>query len=182
MGWVVSVTPRPRFSPRERSPGTNCTGDWVDPRAGLDREARGKSLSPLPGIEPRWPGHPIRSQTLYWLSYPTRKWQKAGENCTHRSSIKLIRYQILLRRSTEEDLMGNACSTHMMRNAWEMLSGKTERARPLGKPSSRCTEIWKWISGNRSGGCGLESTGSGQGFLWERQRTFVSHKRQEFVD
>jgi hypothetical protein len=28
-----------------------------------------KSL-PLPGIEPRSPGRPVCSQTLYWLSYP----------------------------------------------------------------------------------------------------------------
>jgi hypothetical protein len=33
-GWVVSTTPRPLYS-RER-PGTNCTGGWVGPRAGLD--------------------------------------------------------------------------------------------------------------------------------------------------
>jgi hypothetical protein len=25
---------------------------------------------PLPGIQPRSPGRPVRSQTLYWLSYP----------------------------------------------------------------------------------------------------------------
>jgi hypothetical protein len=31
-----------------------------------------KFLSPLPGIEPRSPGHPVRSQTLYWLSYPAQ--------------------------------------------------------------------------------------------------------------
>jgi len=34
--WVVSVTPRPHFTPGER-PGTHCTGGWVGPRAGLDR-------------------------------------------------------------------------------------------------------------------------------------------------
>jgi hypothetical protein len=28
-------------------------------------QARGKILSPLPGIEPRSPGRPVRSQTLY---------------------------------------------------------------------------------------------------------------------
>jgi hypothetical protein len=43
-GWVVSVTPRPRFSPGERNPGTHCTGGWVGPRAGLDTEATGKIL------------------------------------------------------------------------------------------------------------------------------------------
>jgi hypothetical protein len=68
-GWVVSVTPRPCFSPGKTTPGTHCTGGWVGPRAGLDIKARGKILSLLPGIEPS-PGHPVRSQTLYWLSYP----------------------------------------------------------------------------------------------------------------
>jgi hypothetical protein len=51
--------------PRERTPGTHCTGGWVSPKAGLDTEARGKILSPLPGIEPRSPGGPVRCQTLY---------------------------------------------------------------------------------------------------------------------
>jgi hypothetical protein len=41
----------------------------VGPRAGVDTEARGKILSPLPGIEPRSPGRPSRSQTLYCLNY-----------------------------------------------------------------------------------------------------------------
>jgi hypothetical protein len=31
--WVVSFTPRPRFTPGERAPGTHCTGGWVGPRA-----------------------------------------------------------------------------------------------------------------------------------------------------
>jgi hypothetical protein len=69
MGWVVRVTPRPRFSPGERTPRTHCTGGWVGPRAGLDTEVRGKILSLLPGIEPRSSGRPARSQTLHWLSY-----------------------------------------------------------------------------------------------------------------
>jgi hypothetical protein len=40
-GKVVSVTPRPRFTPGKRTPGTHCTGGWVGPRAGLDKEAGG---------------------------------------------------------------------------------------------------------------------------------------------
>jgi hypothetical protein len=28
-GWVVSVTPQPRFSFREKTPDTHCTGGWV---------------------------------------------------------------------------------------------------------------------------------------------------------
>jgi hypothetical protein len=50
--------------PGERTPGIHCTGRWVGPRAGLGR----KNLLPLPGIEPRSPGRPARSQTLYCLS------------------------------------------------------------------------------------------------------------------
>jgi hypothetical protein len=73
MGWVVSVTPWPRFRPWERTPGTHCTGGWVGPRAVLDIEARGKILSPLPRIEPRSPGRSARSKTLYWLSYPAQQ-------------------------------------------------------------------------------------------------------------
>jgi hypothetical protein len=42
----------PRFNPRERNPGSHCTGGWVGPRASLDKEAGGKILSPVPGIEP----------------------------------------------------------------------------------------------------------------------------------
>jgi hypothetical protein len=38
---------------------------WGGPRAGLDTDAGEKILSPLPGIEPRSPGRPVRSQTLY---------------------------------------------------------------------------------------------------------------------
>jgi hypothetical protein len=41
----------------------------VGPRAGLDTEAKGKILSPLPGIEPRSPGRPSSNQTLYCLRY-----------------------------------------------------------------------------------------------------------------
>jgi hypothetical protein len=65
--WSASRIGR-AFIPGERTPGTHWTGGWVGPRAGLDTEDRGKILSPLPGIEPRSPGRPARSQTLYCLS------------------------------------------------------------------------------------------------------------------
>jgi hypothetical protein len=69
-GWVISVTPRPSFAPGKGPLGTHCTGGWVGPRAGLDTKTTVKTLSPLPGIEPRSHGRPTRSQTLHWLSYP----------------------------------------------------------------------------------------------------------------
>jgi hypothetical protein len=56
--------------PGDRTPGTHCTGGWVGPRADVDTEVTGKNPLPLPGIEPRPPGRPARSQTLYRLSYP----------------------------------------------------------------------------------------------------------------
>jgi hypothetical protein len=65
MEVVVSVTPRPRFTSVERIPGTHCIGGWVGPRAGLDAEVRVKIVFALPGIEPRSPGRPTRSQTLH---------------------------------------------------------------------------------------------------------------------
>jgi len=46
-GWLVSSTPRPHFTPRER-PGTHFTGGWEGPRAGLD----GRKISSPPGFDP----------------------------------------------------------------------------------------------------------------------------------
>jgi hypothetical protein len=70
MGWVVSVTSRPRFTPGERTPCAHCRRGWMSPSAGLDTEARGKILLSLPGIKPRSPGRPVLGQTLYCLSFP----------------------------------------------------------------------------------------------------------------
>ena len=45
-GWVVGSTLRPHL-PQER-PGTDCTGGWVGPRAGMD----GRKISSPPGFDP----------------------------------------------------------------------------------------------------------------------------------
>jgi len=47
MGWVVSSTPRPNFTPERL--GTHFTGGWVGPRAGLD----GRKISSPPAFEPK---------------------------------------------------------------------------------------------------------------------------------
>jgi hypothetical protein len=39
---VVSITPRPRLTPGERTPGTHWIGGWVGLRAGLDAGTRRK--------------------------------------------------------------------------------------------------------------------------------------------
>jgi hypothetical protein len=69
-GWVVSITPRPRFTPGERTVGTHWIGGWVGSRAGLDAEARRKILCPCRRSNT---DGPVRSQTLYCLSYPGSK-------------------------------------------------------------------------------------------------------------
>jgi hypothetical protein len=33
-GWVVSITPRPRFTPGKRAPGIHCVGGWEGPKPG----------------------------------------------------------------------------------------------------------------------------------------------------
>jgi hypothetical protein len=58
-GWVVSITPRPPFTPGGRAPGTHCIGGWVGPRAGLDAEVRGKILCLCRGSNS---DRPVRSQ------------------------------------------------------------------------------------------------------------------------
>jgi hypothetical protein len=61
MGWVVNATSQQLY-PREK-PGTHCIGVWVGPRAGLD--GCGKSRP----TDIRSPYHPVRSKSLYRLSY-----------------------------------------------------------------------------------------------------------------
>jgi hypothetical protein len=56
IGWVVSVSPRPLFTP-----GTHWTGGCVGPRADLDTETRGKILCLCQGLNPI---HPVCSQAL----------------------------------------------------------------------------------------------------------------------
>ena len=62
-GLGVSVTPRPIFTPRERT-GTHCTGGWVGLRAGLD----GWKISPLPGFDPQ----AVQSVSSRYTDYATR--------------------------------------------------------------------------------------------------------------
>jgi hypothetical protein len=96
MGWVVSVTPRPRLRGNDPPVPTGQEAGWA-PRAGLDTEVRGKILSPLPGIEPRSPGRPARSQTLHWLSYPVHhRVRSTRRNTFWHTTGKREQIQILL--------------------------------------------------------------------------------------
>jgi hypothetical protein len=71
--WMVSVTPRPRFTSWERASGTHSTGGWVGLRAGLGTQARGEILYLC--REPK-PGRPVcRQDTIYadWAT-PAPRW------------------------------------------------------------------------------------------------------------
>jgi hypothetical protein len=67
--WLAS-SPGRALPPGESTTCTHWTGGWVGLKAGLDTEARGEILLPLPGFEPRSPSRPVLSQKLYWLSCP----------------------------------------------------------------------------------------------------------------
>jgi hypothetical protein len=49
--WVVSTTPR-HFNPEKRTPGTPTDDDCTGHRAGLDAEAKRKSLDPAGNLTP----------------------------------------------------------------------------------------------------------------------------------
>jgi hypothetical protein len=69
MRWVVSVTPRPRFTPGERTTSTHWTADWVGLRAGLDADARGKLLCLCRGSNPGSPViQPVVRQYTDWAT------------------------------------------------------------------------------------------------------------------
>jgi hypothetical protein len=81
LGWRGGIAPthsRPRHKIRVSGqrhaqaalyPRYPLEGRLGGLRAGMETEAIGKILSPLPGIEPRWPGCPARNQALSNTAY-----------------------------------------------------------------------------------------------------------------
>jgi hypothetical protein len=59
-GGELSASRSGRFTPWERTPGTNCIEDWVHPRADLVDVEKRKFLT-LPGLKLRPFGRPARS-------------------------------------------------------------------------------------------------------------------------
>jgi hypothetical protein len=94
-GEWSALRPGRALAPGKETP-VSIVHCWVGPRAGLDTEARGKILSPLPGIEPQSSGHSARSQTLYWLSYPAHR---IYYSITFYSCSPIINYEVLHRRA-----------------------------------------------------------------------------------
>jgi hypothetical protein len=66
---VVIFKPRPLYPRGKSPPFTHWIGGWVDPTAGMDDVEKRKFLTLL-RLELRTLGPPVRSQSLYRLSYP----------------------------------------------------------------------------------------------------------------
>jgi hypothetical protein len=64
--WLASRLGR--FPPGERAPGNPWIAGWVDPRTCLGDVEKKKFLT-LPGLKLRPLCRPVRSQSLYLLSY-----------------------------------------------------------------------------------------------------------------
>jgi hypothetical protein len=73
MGWVVSITPRPRFTPGERTPGTHCTGGWVGPRAGLPKISNSMVESSCRSFR-QYYSPPRQTQSLIMAFKTVRDW------------------------------------------------------------------------------------------------------------
>jgi hypothetical protein len=63
--------------PRERTPGTHCTGGWVGPRAGLDTEARGKIICTYRGSNLDRPV--VQPVVRHYTDWATPVWNSGTE-------------------------------------------------------------------------------------------------------
>jgi hypothetical protein len=100
MGWVVSVTPRPRFPPGKRTPvPIGQEAGWA-PEPVWTQKLEEKSSAP-PRIEPRSPGRPMFLQ-LWWcfMSTAFRKLVLFPSSC------KSIDYNETLLTVTEDSPTG----------------------------------------------------------------------------
>jgi hypothetical protein len=143
MWWAVSVMVS-RALARGKNPRYPFRRGWMGPRAGVNKQATGKILSPLPGIEPRSRGRPTRSQTLHWLSYPGTPWK-----CVICKRLRLI-YIILLtcgRQSINPKVFGDLVSlTTLLKLTRSLRRARTRRfitafTTPSHRPLSWATSI-----------------------------------------
>jgi hypothetical protein len=74
-----------------------------------------------------------------YLDLSGRKWQEVGEGCIMRSFITCMLHQILLEviKSRKMRWAGYVGCMGDMRNAYNILVGKPQGKRPLGRPRHR---------------------------------------------
>jgi hypothetical protein len=104
---------------------------------------------------------------LQFLGLRGMRWRENGGSCTMRNFIICTHPQISLGRSSQGEWGGQG-----MWHAWErrdvykVLVGKPEGKRPLERPKRRREEgVRMDLMEIGLGGCGLDSTGSGQGLV-----------------
>jgi hypothetical protein len=73
-GWLDSLLDR--FNPRAITSVTRSIWRWMSPWAGLEVSEEKKNVLPLSGIEPRFPGCPIRNTSLHWRCCQNNKLQR----------------------------------------------------------------------------------------------------------
>jgi hypothetical protein len=71
------------------------------------------------------------------FSFRGRKWRKAGEDCKMRSVVTCMLHQILLVRPRRIIWVEHVARIGEMRNAYNILVGKPEGKRLLGRPRRR---------------------------------------------
>jgi hypothetical protein len=116
---VVSVTPRPRFTPGERTPGTHWIGGWVGLRAGLDAGARRKILCPCRGSNLCMSYRGSLSEKVKRIMLDSHKWADQSKTLLHSlnysvynqttifTGIRQLEFAILqLQRQIQNVMMG----------------------------------------------------------------------------
>jgi hypothetical protein len=113
--WSVS-RPGRALPPGERTPGTHCTGGWVGPRAGLDKECRGKILCLCRGSNPDRPVvQPVVRHYTAWANPAPcillACWNQTcsqWENKRHHVSVSTVSFQSIIKSSD------NQCESHLV--------------------------------------------------------------------
>jgi hypothetical protein len=83
-GWVVSVRPRPRFIPGERTPGTLWTGGWVGPELVWTQRLQKKILCLCWGSNPDCPV--VQSVVKHYTELP---WLLRACNNIHKRRTRM---------------------------------------------------------------------------------------------
>jgi hypothetical protein len=129
------------FTAGERTPGTHCTGGWVDPRAGLDTEVRGKILCPCRGSNFDRPV--VQPVVRHYTAWAT----PAPENTL---ILEIIALRVSLPGRGDEFL--NAIKTR----STSFFGWEVKREGPMSLDFTACkrsVDVWKMLNTQSSHSC-----------------------------